>query len=90
VNARVLDAEMRQAWPEMTIENCAAFCEGYTYFGAEYGQECYCGNGFANPTSVIGQGSCDMVCAQNAEEICGGGDALSVYKVAPSGPGFIQ
>lgn len=24
----------------MTLESCAAFCEGYKYFGAEYGREC--------------------------------------------------
>lgn len=24
----------------MTIEACATFCGGYTYFGTEYGREC--------------------------------------------------
>lgn len=26
---------------EMTLEKCAAFCDGYSYFGAEFGRECY-------------------------------------------------
>ncbi len=24
----------------MTLEVCAAFCDGFTYFGTEYGREC--------------------------------------------------
>lgn len=24
---------------DMTVENCASFCAGYTYFGVEYGSE---------------------------------------------------
>jgi hypothetical protein len=26
----------------MTIETCATFCAGYTYFGTEFGRECMC------------------------------------------------
>jgi hypothetical protein len=26
----------------MTIETCAAFCSGFTYFGTEFGRECMC------------------------------------------------
>jgi hypothetical protein len=92
VGARVLDAQIQMAWEEMTIENCAAFCTGYTYFGAEWGQECYCGDSFVNPTSKLGQGSCDMVCADNVGEICGGSDALSVYEAdscSPPGQGGV-
>ncbi|KAK3994786.1 putative fungistatic metabolite [Cladorrhinum sp. PSN332] len=65
----------------MTLEACAGFCEGYTYFGAEYGRECYCGN-------VFGQGSveaasvdeCGMGCAGNGSEFCGAGNRLSAYR----------
>ena len=28
------------AYPDMTVESCASDCEGYTYFGTEYGAEC--------------------------------------------------
>jgi len=25
----------------MTVETCAVFCDGYRYFGLEYGRECF-------------------------------------------------
>ena len=27
-----------------TIESCMSACQGYTYFGMEYSNQCYCGN----------------------------------------------
>ncbi|KAL2132695.1 hypothetical protein VTI74DRAFT_3475 [Chaetomium olivicolor] len=33
-----------EASTEMTVEMCAAFRDGYTFFGVEYSAECYCGN----------------------------------------------
>jgi hypothetical protein len=28
----------------MTLEKCSAVCAGFSYFGVEYGRECYCGD----------------------------------------------
>jgi hypothetical protein len=83
--ARVLDAKLMQAWPDMSIENCAAFCEGYEFFGAEYGQECYCGNTFANPTNMLMESNCDTVCEDDETELCGGNWALSIYQLESNG-----
>ncbi|KAL8826220.1 MAG: hypothetical protein Q9170_007485 [Blastenia crenularia] len=66
----------------LTIEKCAAACKGYAIFGAEYGSQCYCGNSFAGPTAVVGEGECGYVCAGNAMQLCGAGNRLSVYKVS--------
>jgi WSC domain len=63
----------------MTLESCAAFCSGYTYFGAEYGRECYCGNTFNQGSTVAPSTDCSMLCAGNSSEYCGAGNRLSVY-----------
>lgn len=65
----------------MTLEMCISTCAGYTYAGAEFGRECYCGNSF-NAGSVVapgGNADCNMVCAGNNMELCGAGNRLSVY-----------
>ena len=60
-----------------TIELCEAACQGYTYFGMEYSNQCYCGNtilgGAANQTSSVPTtNGCSMTCTGNQNEYCGG------------------
>ncbi|KAF2816734.1 WSC-domain-containing protein, partial [Mytilinidion resinicola] len=78
VGNRALDAQYLFD-NSMTVEKCAAFCANYTYFGTEYGTECYCGDSFVNPTSVASEGDCSFLCPGNSDEFCGAGDRLSVY-----------
>ena len=64
----------------MTLESCAAYCNGYTYFGTEYARECYCGNAFEGGSTVApSQSDCSYICAGNGSEYCGGSNRLSVY-----------
>ncbi|KAK4467137.1 heme peroxidase [Cladorrhinum samala] len=71
-----------EAWAAgtMTLEGCADFCQGYTYFGAEYASECYCGNVFGAGSVEANVQDCSMPCAGNASEYCGAGNRLSVYR----------
>lgn len=67
-----------------TIELCAASCKGFTYFGMEYANECYCGNTLAatsvNQTSgTPSVNGCSMLCKGNSKEYCGGPGKLVVY-----------
>lgn len=69
----------------VSIEACATFCSGYTYFGAEYSQECYCGNTIAGDAALVSGTTvtttgCNMVCAANSTEYCGGGNRLNMYQ----------
>jgi hypothetical protein len=70
------------------VETCAAACSAYTYFGVEYGQECYCGDflnaGSVNSITVPNSNPCNIVCANNANEYCGGRSVLNLYQVAIS------
>ncbi|KAL2141982.1 hypothetical protein VTI28DRAFT_1764 [Corynascus sepedonium] len=63
--------------PDMTAAKCAANCEGYTYFGTEYGSECYCGNDL--PTNTALESECSMTCSGDSSQLCGAGDRLTVY-----------
>lgn len=78
--ARVLADKTYSDGAKMSIENCAAFCAGYAYFGTEYAQECYCGSTLKNPTTKVSEGDCAMVCSGNGTEICGAGNRLSLYQ----------
>lgn len=80
---RALSAKSYASGNAMTLEACADFCAGYTYFGTEYASECYCGNSFATGSVVAGSvAECGMTCSGNPNEYCGAGNRLSVYSVA--------
>ncbi|KAF4635308.1 hypothetical protein G7Y89_g2796 [Cudoniella acicularis] len=63
----------------MTVESCEASCAGYTYFGVEYGRECYCGNTIAASSVLKPDSDCSMVCMGNQYEYCGNGNRLNIY-----------
>ncbi|CZR68739.1 related to glyoxal oxidase precursor [Phialocephala subalpina] len=83
-NARALGSKST-AYDTMTIESCASDCAGYTYFGVEYGRECYCGNSFAAGSTAAPNSDCSFACAGNAKELCGAGNRLSAYKLGAAG-----
>jgi hypothetical protein len=66
----------------MTIEVCQAFCAGYTYFGTEYGRECYCGNTFSAGSIAAPANECSVLCAGDVTQYCGGGNRLSCYQLS--------
>ncbi|PVH87180.1 WSC-domain-containing protein [Cadophora sp. DSE1049] len=67
-----------------TLGSCMTACQGYTYWGMEYANQCYCGN-------ILGAGSvnqsssdptvngCNMVCKGDPLQWCGGGSRLNLY-----------
>ncbi|KAG9197338.1 hypothetical protein G6514_001861 [Epicoccum nigrum] len=66
---------------DMTAAKCAQNCAGYSYFGTQYSSECYCGH--TVPTTSAPASECNMACAGNSDELCGGGMRLNVYQVDP-------
>ncbi|KAF8969622.1 WSC domain-containing protein [Flammula alnicola] len=76
-----------------SFQFCADLCfnAGYPLAGVEYGKECYCGYGI-----LYGYGSseaCNMPCAGNSANTCGGPDAIQIYSTGAGpytvGPGSI-
>ncbi|KAJ6591192.1 glyoxal oxidase N-terminus-domain-containing protein [Mycena vulgaris] len=81
--------------PGMTVDKCVATCSGMGFHmaGAEYADECYCGDAYQATSSgggVAAPNDCTMACAGEATQQCGSGGRLSVYSIAqtttPSGP----
>jgi hypothetical protein len=70
----------------MTVESCTAFCKANVpsggYAGVEYSSQCYCGAAYSQ-TPVVST-SCDMLCAGNNKEFCGGSGTLNVYQYEAS------
>lgn len=73
----------------MTLEFCRSYCDnlGYMYSGTEYGRECYCGNYYTASTGVFSgtntllasNSTCNMLCAGNKNETCGGSNRMSIF-----------
>jgi hypothetical protein len=83
VSGRALTGKMVSE-SDMTIEKCTGICGagGFVYAGLEYGQECFCGNTLDNGASISSvSGECKMPCAGNSAQICGGPNAINLYKM---------
>ncbi|KAK4968757.1 hypothetical protein LTR66_011766, partial [Elasticomyces elasticus] len=67
----------------MTVDTCMSYCgsAGYALAGLEYGRECYCGNALASGSTTLpaSDTSCNMACAGNKTQTCGGPSRLSLY-----------
>ncbi|MCJ1306581.1 hypothetical protein MMC25_000224 [Agyrium rufum] len=66
--------------PGMTIETCQSYClsQNLPLAGLEYADECHCGTALQS-NSTLGFTGCNMPCAGNSSEMCGGSSRLSVY-----------
>eukprot|EP00752_Nemacystus_decipiens_P009246 g8259.t1 len=79
-NGRVMRYKLED--PDLTTESCALECEGYAFFGTQYGDECWCGG---NETDHLQHGVselCDYKCAGDATQTCGGYWSMNVYQYA--------
>ncbi|PVH86433.1 WSC-domain-containing protein [Cadophora sp. DSE1049] len=77
-NVRALSGAL-YANDSLTIQMCAQACSAYTYFGAEYGRECWCGNSFGAGSTLVSDKDCTKVCGGDSTQYCGNGNRLSVY-----------
>ncbi|CAM9751708.1 unnamed protein product, partial [Sphacelaria rigidula] len=81
--ARALTGESFMNQENLTIDRCAMVCTGYAYFGTQFGNECFCGRTSDDPDE-LGRATCNMSCAGDASETCGGRLAISVYEYTES------
>ncbi|KAH6682060.1 WSC domain-containing protein [Halenospora varia] len=63
----------------MTVPKCAAACSGYTWFGVEYGRECYCGNTINKGSVPTDVSECSFTCPGDETTFCGAGNRLDMY-----------
>ncbi|KAK5659439.1 hypothetical protein OQA88_640 [Cercophora sp. LCS_1] len=67
---------------ELTIESCKAYCVdtlGYYFFGVEYSNECYCADFRDETSSRVDDYECDMPCAGDSSQTCGGDTRINIY-----------
>jgi hypothetical protein len=66
----------------MTVGTCITNCaqQGFAYAGVQYGSQCFCGNSYGRYGPAE---NCDMRCAGNAGEFCGGFWANNIYSIRP-------
>ncbi|KJA18927.1 copper radical oxidase [Hypholoma sublateritium FD-334 SS-4] len=65
----------------VTIESCTAACfaAGFPIAGAEFATQCFCNTAITNGGAPTPASACNMPCAGNGSEFCGGPNALNVY-----------
>ncbi|KAF8249168.1 WSC-domain-containing protein [Wilcoxina mikolae CBS 423.85] len=65
----------------MTQQLCQKHCteQSFSLSGTEYASECYCANALEN-NATLGSINCNMPCSGNTGQICGGPNALSVWR----------
>ncbi|KAK4220709.1 WSC domain-containing protein [Podospora fimiseda] len=82
VGARALPNLYQRSATNMTIEACASFCigGGYTLFGLEYYEECFCSQRLTTGTLPAPEADCRFPCTGNSQQICGGDSRLNVYE----------
>ncbi|KAF8197751.1 copper radical oxidase [Mycena galopus ATCC 62051] len=66
---------------QVSLETCTTACfnAGMPFAGAEYADQCYCGPAIVNGGAPQSVSACNMPCAGNISEFCGGPNALSLY-----------
>jgi hypothetical protein len=67
----------------MTTTKCAGLCKNSTYFGTEYGGECYCATTIPAQAREVDVKECSIGCKGDTTQACGGGNRLSVYWKIP-------
>jgi hypothetical protein len=61
---------------------CIALCgdRGFSLAGVEYGYECFCASSYAaSPPAAANVSDCNVPCAGDASQMCGGGMRLQIY-----------
>ncbi|WQF76496.1 Putative carbohydrate-binding WSC [Colletotrichum destructivum] len=74
------------SFDKFSAAQCVSKCAGlnYLYAGLEYGSECFCGNTIDNGNGPAASG-CDMSCAGNRADTCGGAGRMNIYQAPCKG-----
>ncbi|KAI1341756.1 WSC domain-containing protein [Xylariaceae sp. FL0016] len=75
-----------------TPERCTAFCASkrLPYAGVASGRECWCGAALKPGARKIDEAHCNMPCAGDKSEMCGGSAAIGVYRKSTGGKRGIE
>lgn len=78
--SRALDGYVNRN-PGGDVSSCTYICglSNFTYFGLEYGDECWCGNELSPLAEMVDDAECSFACPGTPTDTCGGGLRLSLY-----------
>ncbi|KAK0655609.1 WSC domain-containing protein [Cercophora newfieldiana] len=77
-DARALSGDVFR-FDQMDPDICADACEGYPWFGLEYGTQCFCGIDLDASSKKVGGWQCAMECGGDPQFPCGDANRLNVY-----------
>ncbi|CAM9641661.1 unnamed protein product [Ectocarpus sp. 4 AP-2014] len=77
-DARIMELALTDS-SSMTTEMCETECTGNTYFGMQYGRECFCGGSSTDLLEHGESSACNYECPGDSDQVCGGFYAMSVY-----------
>ena len=69
----------------MTIQMCISICreKNFSYAGLQWQFECFCGEEPADGFKWSWSEKCSDRCAGDSNQICGGTNAISIWRVPP-------
>ncbi|KAJ7119891.1 glyoxal oxidase N-terminus-domain-containing protein [Mycena crocata] len=69
---------------KLTIDSCVDTCkaQNFTLAAAEFADQCFCGDELIAGATSAPEPDCNMGCAGNSTELCGGGSRMSVYSTS--------
>ncbi|KZV86965.1 WSC-domain-containing protein, partial [Exidia glandulosa HHB12029] len=78
---RVLRSVVIKQLSDNTVSRCMALCDslGYNYAGLEYSNECHCGRGVVKGAGQVASSECNMACAGDETQSCGGSWRMQLY-----------
>jgi hypothetical protein len=68
----------------MTPQFCSGLCNGFKFFGIQYGAQCFCGNDYGNQGGKSPESDCSVPCPGDTSLSCGGAERNSIYAQPPS------
>ncbi|KAF8151649.1 hypothetical protein B0H34DRAFT_801346 [Crassisporium funariophilum] len=79
-HGRIFDSDIAGSQTN-TVTSCIAQCVAlnFTLAGMEFADECYCGNTLVDGAVPAVESTCNMGCAGNSTQACGGPNRVSVY-----------
>lgn len=90
----LLDGANGRLFPEafledfaLTPEICTNYCasQGLDLAGLEWSTQCFCGSSQSvSLSTAVKSTNCNMQCAGSPTDVCGGGNALSIYSAGKS------
>lgn len=71
----------------MTYQMCESICSEsqYTFYGIEYGKECWCGNTLNANAKSLAESECTFKCVGDKTQSCGDRKKLSLFKRSDTG-----